>query len=364
MAKKLAFDKLLLTCIASLLVLGLVMVYSSSALMRLNVEHRAFLSSSPFFKQLFAAAVGIGLMLAAVQLDYRLLKRPSILYSGVLAVLCLLVIVLFAPTVNNSHRWLFVGGVSVQVSELAKIALVVFLAYQVDRKWLRVSHPALVLPCVTLVGIYSLLVIVEPDFGTGVILLGTAGFVMFVAGISWRYLFAGLVLLVPTAIVFVINEPYRMRRLLSFLSPEEDALGGGYQTMQSLIAVGSGGLFGVGLGQSVQKLDFLPFANSDFIYAILCEELGLVGGIGVLMLFAVLGWRGYEAGRNAPDVFGRHLAWGLTFLILLQVMVHMSITLQLMPVTGTPLPLISYGGSSLVANLLACGLLLSVSQHA
>jgi cell division protein FtsW len=169
---------------------------------------------------------------------------------------------------------------------------------------------------------------------------------------------------VPVACFFVLTEPYRMRRLLSFLSPEEDALGGGYQTLQSLIAVGSGGLFGVGLGQSVQKLDFLPFANSDFIYALLCEELGLVGGLGVLLLFGLIGWRGYEAGRNAPDVFGRHLAWGLTALILLQVLVHMSITLQLMPVTGTPLPLISYGGSSLVTTLAACGLLLSVSQHA
>ncbi|REJ74320.1 MAG: putative lipid II flippase FtsW [Acidobacteria bacterium] len=364
MAKKLAFDKLLLAAVALLLVLGLVMVYSSSSLIRAQVEHRVLLSSSPFFKQLFAAMVGLAAMLVALQADYRLLKRPAVIYAVVLGVITLLVVVLFAPPLNNSHRWLFVGGVSVQVSELAKVAMVLFLAYQIDRKWTRVSHPALVLPCMLLVGLFSLLIIVEPDFGTGVILIGTAALVLFVAGISWRYIAVALALLVPVAAFFVVTEPYRMRRLLSFLRPEEDALGGGYQTLQSLIAVGSGGLFGVGLGQSVQKLDFLPFANSDFIYAILCEELGLLGGLLVLLLFGIIGWRGYEAGRNAPDVFGRHLAWGLTTLILLQVLVHMSITLQLMPVTGTPLPLISYGGSSLVTNLAACGLLLSVSQHA
>ena len=363
MARKLTFDKALLAAIAGLLLLGLVMVFSSSALMQLNVERRTLLSGAPFFKQLLAASLGLVGMVFMLQIDYRRLKQPVLVYGAVLGVLALLVAVLFAPPINGRHRWLLIGGVSLQPSELAKLVAVLVLAHQLDRKWQKVNSPVLLLPLAAILGVFVLLIVGE-DLGTALILTAATALVLFVSGLSWRYFAGALVCLAPAVWFFVVRVPYRLQRVLSFLRPEEDALGGGYQTLQSLIAVGSGGVFGVGLGQSVQKLSFLPFANSDFIYAIVCEELGLLGGLCVLLLFGLFAWRGYEAGRNAPDVFGRHLAWGLTALIVLQVLVHVSITLQLLPVTGTPLPLISYGGSALVTNLTACGIVLSVSQHA
>jgi len=360
-AKKLAFDKSLFTAVLLLLGLGLVMVYSASVV---SAEAKPPSPLTPFLKQLVAAVLGLMAMVAVMHIDYRKLRRSWLLYPAVVGVLALLVLVLYAPMVNQTRRWLFIGGVSVQPSELAKLAMILFLAYQLDKKWDRVNQASVLVPCGFVVSLIAILVLLEPDMGTAALVVGVGGIMLFLGGLAWRYLFAGGLLLLPLLWFLVISVPYRRARLFAFLQPEEDPLGKGFQVLQSLIAVGSGGVFGLGLGQSVQKLHFLPLANSDFIFAILNEELGMIGGCAALLLFGLFAWRGYLAGERAPDHFGRMLAWGLTSAIVLQALVNVSVTLNILPTTGTPLPFISYGGSSLVATLVGCGILLNVSQHA
>ncbi len=186
---------------------------------------------------------------------------------------------------------------------------------------------------------------------------------LFLAGLSWRFIAGSLALVPPLIAALVWMEPYRRERLFAFLDPEKDPLGSGFQALQSLIAVGSGGVFGLGTGESVQRLYFLPHPESDFIFSIVAEELGMLGALAVVAAFAVLAWRGIRAGLRAPDVFGRYLGWGLTGILVIQALLNISVTLALLPTKGIPLPFISYGGSSLVVTLCACGVLLNVSQH-
>jgi cell division protein FtsW len=360
MAKKLAFDKGLFTVVLLLVGLGLVMVYSASAAIARESEP----AMNPFlFKQAVAAGVGLVAMLAVMHIDYRVLKRPWVVYSGLLGVIALLVAVLFAPALNDTHRWLFVGGVSVQPSELAKLALVPFLAYQVERKSDRVNQPELLVPTVGVTALLAGLVLLEPHLSAALMLTVTAGLVLFLAGLSWRYLAYAATSLVALAGIAIWAEPYRRTRLLAFMNPEEDPLGSGFQATQSLIAVGSGGLLGQGLGESTQKLYFLPYPHTDYIYAILAEELGLVGALAVLVLFALFAWQGLRAGLGAPDLFGRYVAWGFTGLVVVQAFLHCSVALSVAPSTGIPLPFMTYGGSAMVTALVASGLVLNVSQH-
>jgi cell division protein FtsW len=360
MAKKLAFDKVLFAVVLVLLAGGLVMVYSASmaggAIAPRGLVH-------PFVKQLAAATLGLVAMGVAMHVDYRQLRRPLALYSVIGGILFLLVAVLFSPPLNATRRWLFVGGLSVQPSELAKIAVVLFLAYQIDKKWGRVNQPAVLVPCISMTALMVVLVLLEPDLGTAGILVVIAGLLLFLAGLAWRYVAIAVGVALPALWFLIVRVPYRRDRFFAFLEPEQDPLGSGFQVLQSMIAVGSGGPWGLGLGSSVQKLHFLPLAESDFIYSILAEELGLIGAFGVVILFVVLFWRGVLAGTRAPDNFGRFLAWGLTSMIVLQALLNVSETVALLPTTGTTLPLISYGGSSLVTTLAACGLILNVSQH-
>jgi cell division protein FtsW len=360
MAKKLAFDKVLFTVVLVLLAGGLVMVYSASMV---GVAGPSAGGLHPFVKQLIAAVVGLAAMGLAMQIDYRRLRKPIFLYAIVGTIVVLLVAVLFAPPLNYSRRWLFVGGLSVQPSELAKIAVVLFLAYQIDKKWGRVNQPAVLVPCVSMTALAVVLVLLEPDLGTAGILVLIAGLLLFMAGLSWRYVAIATGIALPALWFLILAVPYRRQRFFAFLEPELDPLGSGFQVLQSMIAVGSGGTWGLGLGSSVQKLHFLPLAESDFIYSILAEELGLAGAIVVVALFVVFFVRGVQAGNRAPENFGKFLAWGLTSLIVLQAFLNISETVALVPTTGTTLPLISFGGSSLVTTLAACGLILNVSQH-
>ncbi|HEX2464359.1 MAG TPA: putative lipid II flippase FtsW [Thermoanaerobaculia bacterium] len=361
MAKKLAFDKVLFTVVLVLLAGGLVMVYSAS--MASGAAAPTAGGLHPFVKQLIAAAIGLAAMGLTMHLDYRQLRKPLYLYGVVGSIVFLLVAVLFAPPLNNSRRWIFLSGLSVQPSELAKIAVVLFLAYQIDRKLDRVNQPAVLVPCVSMVALTVVLVLLEPDLGTAGLLVLIAGLLLFLAGLSWRYVLIATGVALPALWFLILAVPYRRARFFSFLDPEQDPLGSGFQVLQSMIAVGSGGPWGLGLGGSVQKLHFLPLAESDFIYSILAEELGLIGAIGVVVLFVVFFLRGLRAGNRAPENFGKFMAWGLTSLIVLQALLNISETVALVPTTGTTLPLISYGGSSLVTTLAACGLILNVSQH-
>ncbi len=357
MARKLAIDKVLFTVVVLLVVAGLVMVYSA------NPPDPDGGFKRQFVTQLLAAVVGLAAMLVLMSIDYRSWAKPWLAYAGLGASLVLLVVVLAAAPINGSSRWLSVGPLTFQPSELAKIAVVVFIAYQLHRCPEGVSQPRVLVPCGLAVGLVTLLVLQAPDFGSAALILGIAGVMLFLAGLSWRWIVPAMVVLPGLFALFIWAEPYRRERLLGFLSPENDPSGNGFQVLQSLIAIGSGGVTGQGLGESAQKLYFLPLATSDFIFSIVSEELGLLGAAAVLAAFGVLAWRGYVAGHRAPDAFGRFLAWGLTSAVLIQALVNVSVTVGLVPVTGTPLPFLSHGGSSLVMTLIACGLLLSVSEH-
>lgn len=359
--RRLAFDKTLFSAVLLLLGLGLVMVYSASAVL---ARERGFEVNPYFVKQAIAAVVGLLAMLAIMHVDYRLLRKPALVYMAIGGVVALLVAVLFAPSLNNSRRWFFVGGLSIQPSELAKLALVVFVAYQIDRKHDRINSYAFLLPVALATGLVGGLILLGRDLGSLLVLLVPPLVMAFVAGLSLRYLATGFLILAPVVAVSVLLEPYRMKRLLAFLHPEADPQGAGFQLLQSLIAIGSGGLLGLGPGNSMQKLYFLPSPHADFIFAIVAEELGLIGALFVVASFGVLLWRGAIAGDRAPDTFGRFLAWGFVTLVVVQALLHMSVVLALLPTTGLPLPFISHGGSSLVTTLVACGLVLNVSQHA
>ena len=361
MAKKLAFDKVLFTAAVLLAGFGLVMVYSASAAL---AHAKGGLPVNPFFvRQGIAAAVGLAVMAAVMHFDYRRLRSPRLVYALLGGVLVLLVAVLFSPELNGTRRWFFLGPVSVQPSELAKLALIPFLAYQIEKKWERINHPDFLLPAALATGLAAGLILLEPDLGTAVLLCATAFLMIFLAGLSWRYVLAIAAAVVPLLWFLVISVDYRRERLFAFLDPERDPLGSGFQALQSLIAVGSGGVLGLGAGRSVQKLYFLPHPESDFIFAIVAEELGLLGGLAVVALFGVLVWRGARAAVRAPDPFGRFLGWGLTGMLAMQALINISVNLALLPTKGIPLPFISYGGSSLVATLCACGVLLNLSQH-
>jgi len=360
MAKKLAFDKVLFTTIVLLMFFGLVMVFSASAAL---AKESSLGLNSFLVKQSVAAGLGLVLMIWLMYVDYRVLRRPVVIYSLLGGVLFLLIAVLFAPELNNTRRWFHFGGISLQPSELAKLALIPFLAYLIEKRETEINRAPFLLPAVLFTALLGALILMEPDMGTAV-LLGTTAFLMiFLAGLSWRYMVPALALVPPLLLVLVWMEPYRRERFFTFLDPEKDPLGNGFQALQSLIAVGSGGVFGLGAGQSVQKLYFLPHPESDFIFSIIAEELGMLGALAVVAAFCVLAWRGILAGLRAPDVFGRYLGWGFTGVLVIQALINVSVVVALFPTKGIPLPFISYGGSSLVVTLCACGVLLNVSQH-
>jgi cell division protein FtsW len=360
MAKKLAFDGVLFTTVVALTVFGLVMVHSAST----AVARESSLGVNPYLvKQGIAAGLGLMMMGITMHLDYKQLRRPAVIYGLLGGVLVLLVAVLFAPALNNTHRWFVVGGFSFQPSELAKLAIVPFLAYQIDRKWERINSPVFLIPCGVVLCTVAGLVFAGPDLGTTVLILAASGVLLFLGGLSLGYLGLATVVALPAIAALVIAAPYRAQRWMTFLNPEQDPTGAGFQINQSLIAVGSGGVTGLGLGGSLQKLHFLPHPHSDFIYSIVSEELGLIGALALLAGFALFLARGILAGRHAPDRFGAFLAWGLTATIGIQALTHISVAVALLPTTGVPLPFVSYGGSSMVTTLTACGVLLNVSQH-
>ena len=366
MAKKLASDRLLFGSVLLLVGTGLLMIYSASA-----VQVYLPTSSAPagayFFilKQTVAVAIGGLLAFAAMSIDYRRLDDPRLVAAGLVVVLGALVAVLFRAPVNGARRWLALGIVSVQPSEFAKVALVVALAALLSRRKGEMEVPTrTLLPVLGLVAFPAGLVLLEPDFGTALTYFVIAGAMLFYAGLPLKWFLGSALLVVPTLSAWVWSAPYRQARILSFLHPEADPLGKGFHAIQSLIAVGTGGVTGLGLGHGKQKLFFLPYPYTDFIYAIVGEELGLIGCAAVLALFGIVFARGVRAAVNAPDSFGRLLGIGLSVMIVAQALVNISVVLSLVPTKGIPLPFLSYGGSALWTDLLAVGILLNLSQHA
>ncbi len=360
--RKLSSDLTLVAVTAALLGLGLVMVWSASSALAQEAYGNAY---HFLVRQVLWASLGLAAMVAALRIDYRKLRHPAVVYGAVIATTVLLIVVLFMKPVNDTHRWIRLGPLSFQPAELAKLVLVLFLAYHLERRGDRVNEflPSL-FPVMLLLGWFAFLIFIQPDLGSAATLVVTGCVMLYMAGVRLRY-FATLALLgLPLLYKAIIIAPYRLDRIIAFLNPWSDARGAGYQIIQSLIAVGTGGVTGAGLMEGRQKLFYLPYPYSDFIYAVIGEELGLLGAAAVVGAFVLFLWRGVRAAGKAPDAFGVFLAAGLTLAIVLQAFINMSVVLGLLPTKGIPLPFISAGGSSMVLTLLAVGLVLSVSQHA
>jgi cell division protein FtsW len=364
MAKKLSADLTLFAVTAALLGFGLVMVWSSSSV--LAQEHHG--SAYHFFlRQMAWAAVGLVALYGAMRIDYRRLRTPGFVYGlfGVTSIL--LIAVLFMPAVNDVHRWFRIGALSFQPVELAKLSLILFLAFHLERKRDQVDQflPAL-FPALLLLGWYAFLVFSQPDLGSAFTLGLIAAAMLFLAGVRLRYFALLFAVAVPILAYAILTAGYRVARIQAFLDPwaAERRSGSSYQLIQSLIAVGTGGVTGVGFMEGQQKLFYLPYPYSDFIYAVVGEELGLVGAVLVVIAFTLFLWRGLRAAWRAPDAFGLLLAAGLTLAIVLQAFINLSVVLGLLPTKGIPLPFVSAGGSSLLFTLVGVGLVLNVSQHA
>jgi len=365
-ARKLAVDRFLFAPVVLLVGLGLLMIYSASA-MQIYLPSAGGPSQPLFFvfKQGIAVLLGAVLTIGAMQLDYRRLDDPRLVAAGLGLLVAALVAVLFLAPVNGTRRWIDLGPFSIQPSEFAKIGLVVALAALLSRRQGELDDPKrTLLPVAGLLALFGGLVLLQPDFGTALSYFAIAGAMLFYAGLRFRWFAGAALLALPALVAYAWSAPYRRARILAFLHPESDPLGTGYQALQSLIAVGTGGVAGLGLGDGKQKLFFLPYPYTDFIYAIVGEELGLIGCSVVLGLFGLLFARGMRAAVNAPDAFGRLLGVGLAVMIVVQALVNVSVVLALLPTKGIPLPFLSYGGSALWADLIAVGILLNVSQHA
>jgi cell division protein FtsW len=267
--------------------------------------------------------------------------------------------------VNNARRWFSIGGLGIQPSELAKLAAIFFTAAMLERRMHRINELRYaLLPIGIVAGVLTGLIVLEPDFGTSAALAGVVLVMVFAAGLAYRHLAAVVAVLVPAAIAVAMLEPYRVRRLMAFLDPTNDPTGDSFQLNQALIAVGSGGPVGRGLMEGMQKLGYIPEPHSDFIYAIVGEELGMVGATAIIVCFCIIAMRGVRAAMYAPDRYGSLLATGLTAMIAGQAFVNISVVLGLVPTKGIPLPFVSYGGSSMLASLIAMGILLNITQHA
>lgn len=354
-------DRVLLWVSLALLFFGLAMVYSASMVVAREEHGSGFYY---FLKQAMFAAGGIIMMFCGMKINYRRLASPKFLLLTLgLALGALLAVFLF-PAANGARRWIRFAGVTLQPSEFVKVLLVIFVASHVSRRQEVINELRRgLLPCLSIVGLFALLIFREPDLGTSGFIVLTTAILLFAAGLRLSYLASAGLAAIPAAYVLVLSSAYRRNRILAFWNPFADSQGIGYQIRQSLITVGSGGWSGTGLAAGKQKLFFLPMPHTDFIYAVIGEELGLLGCLLVLVLFLVFFWRGLRIALRAPDAFGRYLALGLTSMVVLQALINVSVVLSLVPNKGLPLPFISMGGSSLMATLLSVGLLLNISSR-
>jgi len=360
-ARKLKSDRVLFTTTLLLVCASVVMVYSASAVLADQRFDQPYLF---LIKQAMWAVLGIAVLAVAMRIDYRTYRNDAFVWAVLGVVILMLLLVFFSPPVNGTRRWFNIGGLGIQPSELAKVAAVFFTALILERRMHRIDDVKYsLLPIAIVVGAMSALILLEPDFGTAISLLLIVGMMVFAAGLNYRYLVGSALAALPVLYIVLISAPYRRRRLLAFLDPWSDATGDGFQLIQSLISVGTGHVFGKGLMAGVQKLFYLPEPHTDFIYAVIGEELGLIGATVILVCFCVIAWRGVRIAMRAEDTFGSFVALGLTAMIAIQALVNISVVLGLLPTKGIPLPLVSAGGSSLLINLLGMGVLLNISQH-
>lgn len=356
-------DLLLLVSTILLLAIGLIMVYSASAVW---ADFR--FQDSFFFakRQLLFAAIGLALMFFVMNIDYWVWRK----WSKLLLVICfILLIIVLIPGVGlvrgGARSWLGIGAFSIQPSEFMKIAMIIFLArFLAEKQKYITSFRKGLLPSLSLVFLAFGMIMLQPDLGTGAVMVGTCIVMIFIAGAKIAHFFSLGVIALIGLIGLIVSAPYRIQRITSYLDPWSDPLGSGFQIIQSLYAIGPGGLMGLGFGQSRQKFFYLPEPQTDFIFSILVEETGFIGGTFVLIIFSIMLWRGISIASGAPDMFGSFLAVGIIGMIVIQVVINIGVVIGLMPVTGITLPFLSYGGSSLTLMLGSVGILLNISRYA
>jgi cell division protein FtsW len=361
MAKRVSVDPWLFTVTLLLVFLGLVMVFSASAV--IAKEHYG---SGYYFllRQLGWAVFGMIAMVVAMKVDYRRYKHPAVVFSLLGVTTLMLISVFFLDRAHHTHRWIHWGGLSLQPSELAKPALILFLAFFLETRT-RSMHDwrNTLLPAVIPTFAFLTLIVLQPDLGTAIACAAITACVLFVAGLDLRYLGYGFAASLVPLYFLIFHVAYRRDRILAFLDPYSDPQGRGFHIIQSLIAVSTGGITGLGLMEGKQKLFYLPEPHTDFIFAVTAEELGLVGSLVVVLLFAIFLWRGIRTALRTEDMFGRFLAVGITSMVVVQAFINISVVLGLMPTKGIPLPFVSYGGSSLFVTLACVGVLLNVTKQ-
>ena len=362
MAKRVSVDRWLFTVTLLLIFVGLVMVFSASAVMA-----KERYGSGYFFllRQLGWATGGLLAMVAAMQIDYRRYKHPGVVFSLLGLTTLMLILVFFLDRSHHTHRWIHWGPLSFQPSEMAKPALILFLAFFLESRIKSITDwRNTILPAVVPTFILTVLIVFQPDLGTAIACAAVTACMLFVAGMDMRYLgYAFLASLLPLYFL-IFHVAWRRDRILAFLNPYSDPQGRGFHIIQSLIAVSTGGITGVGLMEGKQKLFYLPEPHTDFIFAVTAEELGLVGSLIIVLLFAIFLWRGIRTALRTQDMFGRFLAVGITSMIVVQAFINISVVLGLLPTKGIPLPFVSYGGSSLFFALACVGVLLNISKQA
>jgi cell division protein FtsW len=361
MAKRVGVDKLLFCVTLVLVVIGLAMVFSASAVM---AKERFGSPYSFVIRQAIWAAVGLAVMTLLMQIDYRKYNRPNVVFPAVaLTVMCLLAAFLMRDS-HNTHRWIRFGILSFQPSELAKPALVLFLAWFLQNRMQTIDDwRGTILPAALPSLVFIALILKEPDLGTALVCAGVTALMLYLAGMEMKYLGYAALASIPVLYLMLFRVKWRRDRLLAFINPEADPLGKGFHIIQSLIAVGTGGLHGLGYMEGRQKLFYLPEPHTDYIFANVSEELGLLGAIIVVTLFIVLGYRGIRTAVLSTDPFARFLAFGITATILIQAFFNISVVLALVPTKGITLPFISYGGTSLFIMLALIGVLLNITRE-
>ena len=363
MTKKLRIDWFMFAIAASLALFGAVMVYSASAMIALK-ETEGASQFTYFYKQFGFTLLGLAAMYAVSKIDYHLYQNKTVVYTILILTGILLLSVFGFHSINGAKRWIRFSGISFQPSEVAKIALPIFLAYFLTKNEKLIGDlKETVLPCIGVLGGLGALIMLEPDLGTTMVLCAVFVAVYFAAGAKWTHILLTLGSLLLLGTAALVLSPFRMKRLFAFLDPWEHAADGSYQVVQGLYAIGSGGIFGEGFAKGQQKLFYLPYPYSDFIFAVVGEELGLIGTLAIVFAFGLLLWRGTRAALLAPDRFGMLLGIGIITGIVVQALFNISVVISILPAKGIPLPFISYGGSSIIITLCAIGVLLNLSQY-
>ncbi len=351
--------KYLLLTIILISLLGIVMIYSSSSIWSLYKYNDAY---KYVRHQIIFLIIGLIIMTIISKIDYHLYlsKDKKIILSCI--ILLILVLIPGLGTIRNGSRsWFGIGSFGIQPSEFAKIGIIIFTSSYVSKNKIKTFKDIIGISLLTL-AIFALIML-QPDFGTGTILVMSVIGILFIAGMNIKFFIIAAIIGLLGVTALIIIAPYRLTRILSFLNPWSDPLGSGFQIIQSLYAIGPGGLFGYGFGNSRQKHFFLPEPQTDFIFSIISEELGFIGCLIVVLLFAIIGYLGFKISRKSNDLFGKYLSFGLTFQLIFQAVLNLMVVTGLIPVTGVTLPFLSYGGSSLLVSLISMGILLNVSNH-